>query len=425
MRNNHNVVRGQLWLRRPRFSSVWRAVLYLVGAFVGAQALVVIGLSVVARRRRFRSPEAGFPYLRLGEVRLGENQLQLFSYGQDLYEAMLAAIDGARECIYLESFIWKDDGVGRTFKEHLAAKAAEGVNVYVIFDIFGNLVVPRAFKRFPSSIRVLQFWGLRRPWHLLDPRRYAVDHRKLLVVDSHIGFIGGYNLGSLYATEWRDTHLCVRGPAAMDLAQSFVDFWNRFCRKSNRITTYYPRSFDPTIALHTNDSMRLTFPIRDMYIGAIDRAQRQILLTNAYFIPDHILLEALEAAAQRGVDVQVLLPQSSNHILADWAARGYFTRCLAAGIRIFGYQQAMIHAKTCTIDGQWSTIGTANLDRLSSVGNYEINIEIYSEELAHEMEALFTCDKTNAIEVAAERWGIRPWYVKMSERLLSPLRVGL
>ncbi|HEX6122183.1 MAG TPA: phosphatidylserine/phosphatidylglycerophosphate/cardiolipin synthase family protein, partial [Ktedonobacterales bacterium] len=305
----------------------------------------------------------------------------------------------------------------------LAAKAREGVRVYVIFDWFGNLVVPSDFKRFPPGIKVLEYWGIRRPWHLLDPRRYAVDHRKLLVVDGQVGFIGGYNLGSLYATEWRDTHLRVRGPAAQDLAQSFVDFWNRFCRKTNRIKVYYPRAFVPTFALHGNDSLRLTFPIRDMYIDAIDRAQHHIYLTNAYFIPDHILLESLEAAAARGVDVQVLLPWISNHIIADWAARGYFSRCLAHGIRIFGYQQAMIHAKTCTIDGQWTTIGTANLDRLSSVGNYEITAEIYSAELARAMEALFACDKTNAHELTAERWERRGWYVKLSERLLAPLRL--
>jgi cardiolipin synthase len=417
----HSSREGKPW-RVPRLKP-WQAVLWLLGMVLSAQALVVAVLAVVARRRRYRSPASGFPYLELDAVRLGANELRLYSYGRDLFDAMLEAIDNARETIYIESFIWKADATGQQFKDHLAAKARQGVKVYVIFDWFGNLVVPRDFKHFPPGIRVLEFWGMRRPWHLLDPRRYAVDHRKLLVVDGEIGFIGGYNIGSLYANEWRDTHLRVRGPAAMDLAQSFVDFWNRFCRRTSRITTYYPRTFDPTFGLLGNDSMRLTFPIRDMYINAIDRAQSHIYLTNAYFIPDHILLEALEEAARRGVDVQVLLPWTSNHFIADWAARGYFSRCLAAGIRIFGYREAMIHAKTCTIDGQWTTIGTANLDRLSSVGNYEITTEIYSPELAHEMEALFECDKSNAFEITAKKWSRRHWFVKLSERVLAPLRL--
>ncbi len=411
--------------RRPeqRRPELWRLVLAVFGLMLGSQVTVLAALAVVARRRRHRMPEAGFPYLRLSQVTLGKNDLRLYAFGQDLFDAMLQAIDEARDTIYLETFIWKADAVGRAFKDHLIAKARQGVQVYVTVDWFGNLVVPRAFKRFPPEVHALSYWGIRRPWHLLDPRRYAVDHRKLLVVDGEIGFIGGYNIGSLYATKWRDTHLCVRGPAAMDLAQSFVDFWNRFCRRRNRITAYFPRPFDPTFSLLGNDTMRLTFPIRDMYINAIDRAQHHIYLTNAYFVPDHILLQALEDAAARGVDVQVLLPWTSNHIAVDWTARGYFSRCLAAGIRIFGYQEAMIHAKTCTIDGQWTTIGTANLDRLSSVGNYEINAEIYSTELAREMEALFECDKTNSEELTAENWNRRAWFVQLSERILAPVRI--
>jgi cardiolipin synthase len=119
------------------------------------------------------------------------------------------------------------------------------------------------------------------------------------------------------------------------------------------------------------------------------------------------------------------VPWTSNHILADWIARGHFTECLRAGIRVFGYRRAMIHAKTCTIDGAWSTIGTANLDRLSSVGNYEVNMEIYSDELAQHMEAVFECDKTNTFELTLEAWTKRPWYMKFSEAILTPLRVIL
>lgn len=399
--------------------------LLLMGGVVGLQAFVIAILSIVASRRDKRLPVGGFPYLHLPEVECDNNCLQIYSYGETLYQAMLEAIDSAEECIYLETFIWKDDAVGREFKRRLAAKADAGVKVYVIYDVFGNLVVPHKFKRFPRNIHVLPYWPLRRPWHVLDPRRYGFDHRKLLVVDGRVGFIGGYNIGTLYATEWRDTHLRIIGPEAMDLAQAFVDFWNRFGPRDDRIKKYYPRRFDPTISLRTNDVARLIFPIRDMYIDAIERAQKHIMLTNAYFIPDHVLLESLEAAAGRGVRVDVLVPWTSNHVLADWGARGYFTRCLRAGIHLWGYRDAMIHAKTCTIDGEWSTIGTANLDRLSEVGNYEINVEIYDREIAHQMERIFACDQTNAFELNAARWLRRPWYIKVSEVIVSPLRVGL
>lgn len=410
-------------LFQPRRFSIKNIVLMIVGLTASLQAITVIILQIVSIQRRNRR-KGGFPHPRLHEVCVGANRLQLYDYGRDLYDAMLAAIDAAQESVYLETYIWKGDEVGQEFKEHLARKAQEGVDVFVVFDGFGNIVVPNEFKQFPPEIHVLSYKGINRPWQLFDIRRYALDHRKLLIVDGTIGFIGGYNLGSLYATSWRDTHVRIQGPAAADLAQSFIDFWNRHYTDNVHITRHYPRRFDPLITISGTNALQLTFPIRDMYIEAIDRAEHAIRLTNAYFIPDSILLDSLRAAAQRGVDVQVLVPWISNHIVVDWLTRGYFTDCLKAGIHVFGFRN-MLHAKTCTIDGQWSTIGTANLDRLSSVGNYEINAEIYSEAMARQMEELFTSDITNAFELSLDEWLRRPWYSQLGERILAPLRMLL
>jgi cardiolipin synthase A/B len=424
MQSRQDIMRLVKSLRRRHRFSVLRILLVATGLLIALEAITVTILQIVSAQRKRNRQEGSFPHPHLSEVPLGENSLQLYDYGSDLYEAMLAAIDAAQESIYLETYIWKDDAVGQAFKDHLAHKAAKGVEVYVVFDSFANTVVPRDFKVFPQDMHVLKYQAIRRPWHLLDPRRYALDHRKLLIVDGNTGFIGGFNLGSLYATTWRDTHLRIRGPAAANLAQSFIDFWNRHHPGHERITRHYPRRFDPLINERGTDALRLTFPIRDMYIEAIDRAEHFIRLTNAYFAPDRMLLEALEAAAERGVDVQVLVPWISNHVVVDWLARGYFTDCLKAGISVFGYRN-MLHAKTCTIDGQWSTIGTANLDRLSSVGNYEINAEIYSVALAQQMEELFKCDTTNALELTPDQWLRRPWYAVLGERILSPLRILL
>ncbi len=356
--------------RRNPFTRLVQNILIIV---VALQALTVIVLRVVAGLRVRHKREARFPHLRLHEVQVGDNYLQLYAYGAHLYAAMLEAIDNARECIYLESYIWKGDAVGEELKAHLIQKAEQGVDVYVVFDAFANLVVPRSFKHFPPCIHMLEYQPIRRPWHIFDPRRYALDHRKMLVVDGSIGFIGGYNLGSLYATEWRDTHLRLRGPAAADLAHSFVSFWNRSNVGERAITRHYPRKFDPLI----------------------------------------------------NIRIRVLVPWQSNHIVADWLARGYFTECLKGGLRIFGYHYAMLHAKTCSVDGQWVTLGTANLDRLSSIGNFEINVEIYSVELAQQMQELFESDTTGMFELTLEKWKSRPWYVKLSERILAPLRFFL
>lgn len=387
----------------------------------GLEAITVIILQLVSVQRRQKRPENSFPHPSLDAVRVGDNTLQIYDYGRDLYDAMLAAIDAARETIYLETFIWKDDAVGQEFKEHLIRKADQGVDVYVIFDRFGNTVVPNEFKVFPPNVHALSYQAIRHVWQMVDLRRYALDHRKLLIVDGNLSFIGGYNLGSLYATSWRDTHLRIQGPTSADLAQAFISFWNREFPERSRITRHYPRRFDPFMNVRGTDALRLTFPIRDMYIQAIDQAEHSIRLTNAYFVPDGAMFDALVSAASRGVDVQVLVPWISNHVVVDWLTRGYFTDCLEAGIRVFAYHN-MLHAKTCTIDGQWSTIGTANLDRLSSVGNYEINTEIYSEALAQQMEELFINDTGNAFELKKDQWMERPWYSKLGERIVSPLR---
>ncbi len=408
-----------------RFSRV--SLLRLIGKVIlgllTLQVLTVAVLLVIAALGKRRKHEVSFPHDPFEEMQVGENFLHLYAYGRDLYDAMLEAIDAAQESIYIETYIWKDDAVGQEFRMHLARKAAEGVAVYVIFDRFGNLVVPRAFKSsFAPPMHVLEYSAVRRPWHLLDPRRYALDHRKLLIVDGKMSFIGGYNIGSTYATEWRDTHMSLRGPAAADLAMSFIAFWNRFCLANERITQRYHLNVDSRIAVGQNEAMRLSFPIRDLYIAAIDKAQQFIFLTTAYFVPDRMLLEALKAAARRGVDVRVLIPWVSNHVVADWIAHSYFTDCLQGGVHIFGYRYTMLHAKTCTIDGQWSMVGTCNLDRLSLVGNYEINVAVYSEEFARQMSALFTEDTAERFELTMEQWKSRPWYNKVSERILAPLR---
>jgi cardiolipin synthase A/B len=418
-------MRERTGVQFKRFSRV--SPLRLVGTLIlgvlTLQILTVAVLIVIAGLGKRRKHEVSFPHEPFEEVQVGASVLELFSYGRELYDAMLEAIDAAHESIYLETYIWKGDAVGQEFQEHLARKAEEGVEVYVIFDSFGNLVVPAAFKSsFHPSIHVLEYRAIRRPWHILDPRRYALDHRKVLIVDGTTSFIGGYNLGALYATEWRDTHLSLRGPGATELARAFIGFWNRFSPAHEQITRQYHHPFDAFMTISQNEAMRASFPIRDMYIAAIDQAEHSILLTTAYFVPDHMLIDALKAAVKRGVDVRVLVPWESNHVVTDWIAHSYFTSCLQGGIRIFGYRYTMLHAKTCTIDGEWSTVGTCNLDRLSLVGNYEINVAVYSAAFASQMSALFAEDTAERFELTMEQWQSRPWYDKVSERILAPLR---
>src|SRR3712207_75476 len=182
------------------------------------------------------------------------------------------------------------------------------------------------------------------------------------------------------------------------------------------------RDWNPNIRVRLNDPYLRIFPIRGMYLDAIARASERIYLTHAYFVPDRAMRAGLTEAVKRGVDVQILLPRHSNHVTADWLARRHFDELLRAGVRIFGYEEIMIHSKTATVDGLWSTIGSANIDRLSLLGNYEINLEVYSERLAAQMERMFEVDKTNAEEITLEDWRSRPLPAKLAERALATLR---
>ena len=180
--------------------------------------------------RRYLQPQ-------FDEVMVGDNALQLYRDGFELYTAMLGAIDEAQESVYLEASILRDDETGRAFKQHLAQKAAQGVEVFVMCGNIGKHKLSHAFESFPAGVHVLRTVPFRRPWHILDPRRYAPDHRKILVVDGLNGFVGGYNLGNPYLDTLRDTHLRLRGPATADLASTFSTNWNRFSSPWSRLRT--------------------------------------------------------------------------------------------------------------------------------------------------------------------------------------------
>jgi cardiolipin synthase len=395
-------------------------------AIFGFQVALAIGLSLVdSYRRRGKKPKP-FPVTDPETVPVGDGEITTYTFGQHLYDDMLEAIQRAEKQILFESYIWKGDEVGERFKQALIAAADRGVDVHCIYDGFANLVVPPSFKRFPSSLKVLRYpvWtaGLR----FWDLSRYGRAHRKLLVIDDEVAFLGGYNIGSAYATEWRDTHVRITGPGVWDLKRAFADFWNLnrrrvFHRSLRPLLIETASEWEPQIRIHRNVPRLWMFPIRGMYIEAINRAAHNIWITQAYFLPDQAFVDALVDAARRGVDVRLLLPLKSNHIVADWISRGYFSQLLGAGVRVLRFKDAMVHAKTATIDGSWSTVGTANIDRLSLQGNYEINIEVIDEDFARAMEHIFDNDQTNCLELTLSEWEARDLHRKFTEAVLGPL----
>ncbi|MBA2344149.1 MAG: phosphatidylserine/phosphatidylglycerophosphate/cardiolipin synthase family protein [Rubrobacter sp.] len=410
-------------LRRTMVEFRWMVVrgLLILTAVQAVLVAVLVGMAQLRKRRE--GPHGGFPWEEQPEVKVENgSSLELYPYGVRLYEAMHEAIENATECIHVGTFIWKDDETGRRFVDALAKKAREGVRVCVIFDGLANAFVSSKFKNFPDEIHTLHFRPIWGPRKLVNPRNLFRYHRHIMSVDGRVGFVGGYNIGSLYADSWRDTQIRIEGPDAREIENDLVDFWNDHRTPDLPVLqSVGDRSWDSTTVLHRNDPYMRMFPIRAMYLEAIDRASKRIYLTHAYFIPDRAMRAGLIDAVRRGVDVQVLVPEDSNHVTADWLARRYFWELLVGGVRIFLYRHIMIHSKTATVDGIWSTVGTANIDRYSMLGNYETNLEVYSEPLAAQMERMFELDKTNARELTLREWENRPLPAKAVERILESL----
>ena len=394
-------------------------------SLLGLQVVLAVVLTLVdSSRRRGKKPKP-FPTTPPAEVTIGEGTVTTYTFGQDLYDAMLTAIDGAEHRVLFESYIWKADATGELFKQALSRAAGRGVEVYAIYDGFANLVVSPLFKRFGPRLKVLEYPVYNAGWRFFDLRRYGRDHRKILVVDDRVGFVGGYNIGAAYATEWRDTHVRITGPGVFDLSRTFADFYNL----NRRIRSGVPpllldtaADWEPRIRVHRNVPRLWMFPIRSMYLEAILKSSRNVWMTHAYFIPDQDFVDAMKDAARRGVDVRLLVPLKSNHIVADWISRGYYSQLLTAGVRIFRFRDAMVHAKTSTVDGTWSTVGTANVDRLSLQGNYEINVEIIDESLAKTLEEIYRVDESNCLELTSHEWEARDLHRKFTEFVLAPLR---
>ncbi len=394
---------------------------------LGIQVAVAVAMSLVdSYRRRGKKPVA-FPTTAPITVEVGDGTVTTYTFGRDLYDDMISAIEGAQKQILFETYIWKGDAMGERFKTAFAAAADRGVEVYCIYDGFANLVVSPVFKHFPHNMLVLRYPIYAAGWRFFDLRRYGRDHRKILVVDDSVGFVGGYNIGDAYETEWRDTHVRITGPGVWDLKRAFADFWNlnrrRLVRHSERpLLLETASTWEPKIRVQRNVPRLWMFPIRAMYIEAINRASINVWMTQAYFMPDQDFVDAMKDAARRGVDVRLLVPLKSNHIVADWISRGYFSQLLDAGVKVLRFKGAMVHAKTATVDGTWSTVGTANVDRLSLQGNYEINVEVIDPGLATALERIFATDEANCAPLTRAEWDTRDLHRKFTEGFLKPLR---
>jgi cardiolipin synthase len=327
------------------------------------------------------------------------------------------AIDGAKETLHLEYYIWKPDRSGTRLRDMLIEKARAGVAVRFLYDGIGSFTLGRHFLRpmREAGILVASFLPGRTFMH-----RWSVNlrsHRKILVVDGRIGFTGGMNIGDEYLGKsplfgnWRDTHLRIHGPAVLQLQQVFVEDWLFATNEELSLAEVFPvpQRCDDTVA-----QVLVGEPIGDLstfhsvLFAAINDARKQILLTASYFVPPESLITSLETAARQGVRVRLVVSGKSTYFWTLAAGRSYYESLLRAGVEIYEYQHGLMHAKTITIDGQWSLVGTANFDTRSLFLNFEVGVAVYDERIAKQLEEQFERDIERSTRISLDEWLERP-----------------
>jgi cardiolipin synthase A/B len=364
------------------------------------------------------------------------NKVELLQDGPSTYQSMITAIGNARDHINIESYIFDDDEVGQRFAAALIAKQASGVQVNLIRDSVGTLGTPSVFftRLSAAGINVLEFNPVNPATAKAGWQVNQRDHRKLLIVDGRIAFLGGINVSSVYSGSsfrptskvrpngklpWRDTDLRIEGPAVPELQKLFIETWEK--QKGKPLAT---RHYFPTTERKGHEVVRAIGSSPDepysliyaTLISALRCAQTEIWLTNAYFVPDPQLLTELKDAVARGVDVKLVLPSSTDSWLVFNAGRRNYTELLKAGVKLYERRDVLLHVKTAVIDGVWSTVGSTNLDWRSFLHNREVNIVVLGTGFGDKMRAAFLADLLKSNEITLEKWQQRSLGMRAKEQ---------
>jgi len=361
------------------------------------------------------------------------NSVTLLQDGPTTYEAMFSAIGAATQYINVESYIIDDDEVGLKFANLLIERQSHGVQVNLMYDSIGALNTPKAFfeRLKQAGVQIVEF----NPINPLDAKQdWDVnnrDHRKLLIVDGRIAFLGGINISSVYSTGssvrgsdtpadptrgWRDTDIRIVGPVVAEFEKLFVETWDKQhgppLPQAEPAVPPAGKEIVRAIGSTPDDPYSLIYLT---LISAITNAQLQVSLINAYFVPDPQLMKALLDAAARGVDVRLILPSHSDSAPAFYAGRRHYTELLKGGVKIYERQGALLHAKTALVDGVWSCVGSSNLDWRSALDNNEINAVILGREFAQQMQDAYAADIAASKQIDYATWKHRHFLMRVKE----------
>jgi cardiolipin synthase A/B len=358
--------------------------------------------------------------------------------GRATYRSMLQAIRGARHHVHMEMYIFEDDEVGREFAQAMAERARAGVKVRLIYDAVGSMGARKGFfdEMEQAGIAVAVFNPVAPGLLKRGPvGAQARDHRKLLLVDGRIAILGGINISRVYGSAsasgsargesfeerpWRDLQVRIEGPVVADFQRAFAEQWQKWKKEPLPEAGLYPRLVPagPHVVRALASSPReegAPDPLYLALISAIESAETEVCITNAYFVPHPQLLEALIAAAGRGVDVRLVLPGKTDNAIVFHAGRSNYQPLLEAGVKIYERKERLLHTKSAVIDGVWSTVGSTNLDWRSLAYNDELNAVILGPEFAQRMKAIFERDLANSEAITPEKWRKRPFMDRVKE----------
>jgi cardiolipin synthase len=360
------------------------------------------------------------------------NSVRLLRNGEEAFPAWIAAVDAARVRVSMEMYIFNDDRIGQRVGDALARAARRGLEVRLLYDFVGcRSASPEFFKRLrEAGVHTIAYHR----YHFWRPRFWALfrrNHRKTLVCDGEVAFTGGINISDEWLPTaeggggWHDAAVELRGPAVAQIEAIFLATWNRRAKRRARLRpdriARPAAAGDTPVVVVGNSELKERFAIRRAALHAIRESRERVYLANPYFVPDRGILRALRRAAERGVDVRVLVPAASDTRTLDYAARATFPGLLASGVRIFQHQ-AVVHTKALLVDRHFVSIGSYNLDHRSLAYNLELVVNTVDAAHAEAVAQMLAADMNTADEIHREAFSRRSALQRLLERLAYSLR---
>ena len=356
---------------------------------------------------------------------LRANHVELLVDGAETYDSMISAIESAKSYVLVQFYIVRDDAVGRRLRDALVAQARSGIRIFFLYDEIGCIKLPDAYldDMHREGIEVTGFKTTKG-----HSNRFQINfrnHRKLLVVDGRTGFIGGNNLGEEYLV-YRDTHLRIDGPAAQHIQLSFIKDWywatGQIIPVSSQIIP--ADTSDQAVAIVNTGPADTVSNCSALFLTLISQSRSRLWITSPYFVPNDAIVIALQAAALRGVDVRIILPDKADQRIVEFASFTYYDDMLNSGVRLYRYRDHFMHQKVILVDDVVAGVGTVNLDNRSLYLNFEATALVADDDIIKQVEAMLISDLENSSPVRCEHYNSKPLLFRVASRvarLASPL----